>query len=204
MPPFGAFAEPISYYSVLSHETTHYADTGIMPRAVFRVEARAQEAAMPFGIILDPQVVLLSLLQLILKEPCPMTTSKTRSQSVTTHDPLRTREPSRKATSAGTARERLKRDYEEYLRRQRGLSDRTILDKWQIADRFLAFRFGQEIGELSAISAVDIAAFLQHVTGRAERFSLAKLSRSCGPEVLRLALFCNREFIPMGHRIKAT
>jgi antirestriction protein ArdC len=32
MPPFGAFAEPISYYSVLSHETTHYADTGIMPQ----------------------------------------------------------------------------------------------------------------------------------------------------------------------------
>jgi antirestriction protein ArdC len=32
MPPFGAFAEPISYYSVLSHETTHYADLGIMPR----------------------------------------------------------------------------------------------------------------------------------------------------------------------------
>ncbi|MDA2925423.1 hypothetical protein MYX65_12395, partial [Acidobacteria bacterium AH-259-L09] len=45
-------------------------------------------------------------------------------------------------TKNDTARGRLKRDYEEYLRRQRGLSESTILGCWRIAERFLQFRFG--------------------------------------------------------------
>ncbi len=60
----------------------------------------------------------------------------------------------------------LKRDYEQYLRRQRGLSERTIFHAWRIADRFLQFRFGDEIGELSGITARDIVSFMQEVTGR--------------------------------------
>jgi integrase/recombinase XerD len=43
------------------------------------------------------------------------------------------------------ARAELRRDYETYLRRQRGLSERTIFHSWRIADRFLEFRFGKEI-----------------------------------------------------------
>lgn len=65
-----------------------------------------------------------------------------------------------------TARGRLKRDYHEYLRRQRGLSERTIFHSWRIADRFLTFRFGQEVGDLSEIRAVDIVGFLQQLTTR--------------------------------------
>jgi integrase/recombinase XerD len=65
-----------------------------------------------------------------------------------------------------SVRARIRRDYEEYLRRQRGLSERTIFHSWRMADRFLTHRFGKQVGELSAITANDIAAFLQEVTGR--------------------------------------
>jgi|SRR5882724_8499550 len=60
----------------------------------------------------------------------------------------------------------LRRDYETYLRRQQGLSARTIFHSWRIADRFLEFRFGKEIGDLSRITTTDIADFLRHLTTR--------------------------------------
>lgn len=64
------------------------------------------------------------------------------------------------------ARAALKRDYETYLRHQRGLSERTIYSCWRRADRFLAFRFGDEAGDPTEIRPADIAAYLQHLTGR--------------------------------------
>ena len=65
---------------------------------------------------------------------------------------------------APTARELvragLRGDDEDYLRRQRGLSERTIGHCWRFADRFLDFRFGDaEIG-LGAITPCDIVASL--------------------------------------------
>lgn len=68
------------------------------------------------------------------------------------------------------ARAALKCDYETYLRRQRGLSERTIFHSWRFADRFLAFRFGADVGDLAQISATDIANFLRHLTARARPF----------------------------------
>ncbi len=65
-----------------------------------------------------------------------------------------------------TARGRLKRHYEDYLRRQRGLSERTIFHCWRFADRFLKFRFGDDVGDLSAITLSDIVRFMQHLTSR--------------------------------------
>jgi integrase/recombinase XerD len=65
-----------------------------------------------------------------------------------------------------TVRGRLKCDFEQYLRRQRGLSERTIFDSWRLADRFLTFRFGAHVHDLSAITATDITSFLQHLTQR--------------------------------------
>jgi integrase/recombinase XerD len=59
------------------------------------------------------------------------------------------------------ARERLRRGYEDYLRRQRGLSERTIYDSWRFADRFLDYRFGETDIDLGATSASDVIAFLQ-------------------------------------------
>ena len=69
-------------------------------------------------------------------------------------------------TPKDVARAELRRDYEAYLRRQRGLSERTIFHSWRFADRFLDFCFGDEIGDLSAITPNDIARFLQHLTTR--------------------------------------
>ena len=61
---------------------------------------------------------------------------------------------------------RLKRAYEEYLCRQRGVSKRTIFHSWRIADRFITFRFGDDFGDLADIKPTDIVAFLQHATTR--------------------------------------
>jgi len=67
-------------------------------------------------------------------------------------------------TPKDSARAELRWDYEAYLRRQRGLSERTIFHSWRFADRFLDFCFGDEIGDLPAITPNDIARFLQHLT----------------------------------------
>ena len=69
-------------------------------------------------------------------------------------------------TAKEVARRELKGDYENYLRRQRGLSERTIFHSWRFADRFLEFRFGKEIGDLSQITSADIISFLQQLTTR--------------------------------------
>lgn len=69
-------------------------------------------------------------------------------------------------TARELARTALQHDYEDYLRRQRGLSERTIADCWRFADRFLNFRFAEVDVALSAITAGDITAFLLHLTSR--------------------------------------
>ena len=56
------------------------------------------------------------------------------------------------------------------LRRQRGLSERTVGHCWRFADRFLVFRFGEGEIELGAITSIDIVAFLQKLTTRAAAF----------------------------------
>lgn len=73
-------------------------------------------------------------------------------------------------TAAEIARAELKRDYESYLRCQRGLSERTIFHCWRFADRFLDFRFGEDIDDLSEITAADIACFLEKLTKRKPPF----------------------------------
>jgi len=73
-------------------------------------------------------------------------------------------------TDKEIARAKLQREYENYLRRQRGLSERTIFHSWRIADRFLDFRFGEETGDLAKITPADIVGFLQRVTARRPPF----------------------------------
>lgn len=73
-------------------------------------------------------------------------------------------------TAKEIARAELRRNYETYLRRQRGLSERTIFHSWRIADRFLTFHFGEEAGDLAQIRPGDIVAFLQHLTGSKRPF----------------------------------
>ena len=47
-----------------------------------------------------------------------------------------------------------------YLRRQRGLAESTIAHCTRFMERFLAFRFGDKLGDLNAITPDDIVAFL--------------------------------------------
>jgi len=69
-------------------------------------------------------------------------------------------------TAKELARTELRRDYETYLRRQRGLRERTISVCWKFAERFLEFHFGEKVGDLLQIRPADIAGFLQHLTTR--------------------------------------
>jgi site-specific recombinase XerC len=60
--------------------------------------------------------------------------------------------------------------YEDYLRRQRGLSERTIIDSGRFAEQILDFRFPDGADDLGNLSAGDIARFLQaRVIQRAPR-----------------------------------
>lgn len=78
--------------------------------------------------------------------------------------------PASPPTAKQAARTELRRDYECYLRQQRGLSERTIFHCWRFADRFLEFRFGEDIGDLSEITPDDIVCFLQELTKRKPPF----------------------------------
>jgi len=78
--------------------------------------------------------------------------------------------PSSLSSPDETARGRLRREYEDYLRNQRGLSERTIYHCWRFADRFLQFRFGGAGYDLSAITPSDVATFMVQLTSRARPF----------------------------------
>jgi integrase/recombinase XerD len=64
------------------------------------------------------------------------------------------------------SREKLMAEYQMYLSRQRGLSEQTVYNYYSFADRFLNFKFGEESEDLSKITGIDIAEFLQYVTKR--------------------------------------
>jgi integrase/recombinase XerD len=59
------------------------------------------------------------------------------------------------------ARLELRSAYEDNLRRQRGLSERTIIDSWRFAEQFLDLRFPEAADDPGKISASDIARFAQ-------------------------------------------
>lgn len=65
-----------------------------------------------------------------------------------------------------SARGRLRAEWEGYLRRQRGVSEKTIKNAWWLVSQFLKFRFGEEDGNLSEINATDIARFMQQAALR--------------------------------------
>ena len=63
----------------------------------------------------------------------------------------------------------LKLEYEDYLRNQRGLSEKSVYDCWRFADRFLNFRFKARRPDLAKITPADIAQFMQHLISRGNR-----------------------------------
>jgi integrase/recombinase XerD len=64
-----------------------------------------------------------------------------------------------------TALDRLREDYEAYLRHQRGLSEATIHQSLRHLRRFMSFRFGRKLGDLNVITPGDIVAFLHKTRG---------------------------------------
>ena len=69
-----------------------------------------------------------------------------------------------------TALERLRAEYEVYLREKRGLTEATIYHCVRFLDRFMTFRFGAKLGNLNEITPADVVAFLREVMGRAPGF----------------------------------
>ena len=66
-------------------------------------------------------------------------------------------------TAAQIGRAALLADYEAYLVKQRGLSQRTIYHTLRFADRFLDHRFGTAMIDLSRLRAADVLGFVQHL-----------------------------------------
>jgi integrase/recombinase XerD len=64
---------------------------------------------------------------------------------------------------------RLRQEYEEYLRVQRGLSERSIYHCWRFADRFIAFQFKGKVFDWVKITAPDLARFMQSLTSRRDK-----------------------------------
>jgi site-specific recombinase XerD len=64
---------------------------------------------------------------------------------------------------APTALDRLREEYEAYLRNQRGLSEATIYHCLAFLRRFMTFRFGEKLGDLNSITPGDIVRFLHRV-----------------------------------------
>jgi len=60
-------------------------------------------------------------------------------------------------------RDGLRAEYDTYLRVQRGLSEPTIRHCLSFFERFMNFRFGDELGELNAITPEDIVSFFHKI-----------------------------------------
>lgn len=73
------------------------------------------------------------------------------------------------AAKIDSPRESLCREYERYLRTQRGLSDATIYHCVRFYERFMTFRFGDGLGDLKTLTANDIVVFLRQLAAVAQR-----------------------------------
>jgi integrase/recombinase XerD len=69
-------------------------------------------------------------------------------------------------TETQATRAALLADFEEYLIKQRGLSQRTIYHTLRFANRFLDHRFGDKMIDPACLRAADTTSFVQHVLAR--------------------------------------
>ena len=68
------------------------------------------------------------------------------------------------------SREKLKAEYRMHLSRQRGLAEKTIYKYCSFLDRFMDFRFGESPDDVSKITGLDIAEFLQYLVVSVQPF----------------------------------
>jgi len=68
-----------------------------------------------------------------------------------------------------TPRDLLRREYETYLRVQRGVSESTVRHATLLGERFLKFRFGEGLGDLNQITPDDLVNFLVQIAVGAPR-----------------------------------
>lgn len=71
--------------------------------------------------------------------------------------------PAPTQTKKLTPLDRLRDEYQGYLRKQRGLAESTVYHATRFMERFLVFRFGDKLGDLNAITPDQIVAFLCHL-----------------------------------------
>ncbi|MBN2776494.1 MAG: tyrosine-type recombinase/integrase [Bacteroidales bacterium] len=79
-------------------------------------------------------------------------------------------------TKTKLSRDELKTEYRKFLTNHRGLAESTIRDYSMFADRFLKYKFGETLGDLSTITAYDIANFLQDCIGHSSIYRDKTLS----------------------------
>jgi integrase/recombinase XerD len=73
-------------------------------------------------------------------------------------------------TAEEVARQKLRQEYENYLRHERGLSEKTIRPLWYLIVRFLKFRSETGSAELSKITSIDVARFMQQLHSREQPY----------------------------------
>jgi integrase/recombinase XerD len=78
------------------------------------------------------------------------------------------------------SRANLQREFEDYLRRDRGVSERSICGYWRVANHFLDHRFGEKPDELGRITHRDVVAFL-----RGNMRGIPPFNNKIGPAGLR-------------------
>lgn len=76
---------------------------------------------------------------------------------------------SRRAPPCDSPRGRLRQDYIDYLRRQRGLRESSIYQAWWVANRFLQFLYGDADGDLAQLGTGDIVRYLHHLAAQSDR-----------------------------------
>ena len=78
--------------------------------------------------------------------------------------------PKENKQKAPTPLDRLKAEYEHYLRDQRGLTDATIYHCVRYLERFMTFRFGEKLGDFDKITPRDVVEFIRKLrSGTAPR-----------------------------------
>jgi site-specific recombinase XerD len=75
------------------------------------------------------------------------------------------------AAKKPTAMDKLRMEYDSYLRLQRGLSEATIEACLSYFGRFMAFRFKDGVEDLNAITPDDIFSFLRGLTTRVRHYN---------------------------------